>query len=584
MLNGAIARSRSALIAVGLFSALINVLMLTSSFYMLEVYDRVIPARSVPTLVVLSALALLLFAAQGVLEVIRSRILVRIGNHIDEASSLRVFDVMTRAQPGVGLQAGGLQPMRDIDAIKTFLSSGGPGALFDLPWLPVYVGVMFMFHWVLGITAVAGAVILICLTLLTEFRTRRPTEELTRGLAARSEIALAGRRNAEVIAAMGMGPRLARRYLRAGLAATASQTVVSDLAGGLGSLSRIFRMVLQSAILGIGALLVIWNESSAGIMIAGAILMGRALAPVDQAIANWRSFVAARQGWQRLSELFDKVPEPSERMPLPQPTQALSVERLTVLEPLGQRFLIREISFSLRAGQSLCVIGPSGAGKSTLARALVSAWRPSAGRISLDGAPLEQWPTEDLGRQIGYLPQDVELFAGTIAENISRHSETSDPERVIEAAMAAGVHSLITRFRDGYQTQIGEAGNALSAGQRQRIALARAMYGNPFLVVLDEPNSNLDAEGDAALQKAICGVRERAGIVIAVSHRPSILEAFDMVLILSEGQVAAFGPRDEVLSKHVSNSATINSSPRKSGTVAPITRVPGSQTVGQGGS
>ncbi len=569
-LSRVLSQSRSALVAVGLFSALINILMLTSSFYMLEVYDRVIPSRSIPTLVVLSVLALILFVSQGILEVIRSRILVRIGNHLDEASSERIFDVMTRAQPVASQRGGGLQPMRDVDAIKAFLSTGGPGALFDLPWLPVYVAVMFLFHWMLGLAAVLGAVILIFLTLLTEFRTRGPTLEMTRDVAVRTEIALAGRRNAEIIAAMGMGPRLARRYRNAGLTATVSQTLVSDLAGGLGSVSRIFRMVLQSAILGLGAILVIWGESSAGIIIAGAILMGRALAPVDQAIANWKGFVAARQGWGRLSEFFQKLPASPKRMPLPRATQNLNVERLTVLEPGGQRFLIRDISFSLKAGQSLCVIGPSGAGKSTLARALVNAWRPSSGRVELDGAPLEQWPPEDLGSQIGYLPQDVELFSGTIAQNISRHQDAPEPERVIEAAMAAGVHTLIARLKEGYQTQIGEAGSTLSAGQRQRIALARAMYANPFLVVLDEPNSNLDAEGDAALQKAISTIKERKGVVIAVSHRSAILEAFDMILLLHEGQAAAFGPRDAILAKHVRNSSLVGAVQGKPGAVVPI--------------
>jgi len=583
-LSKVLARSRFALIAVGLFSALINILMLTSSFYMLEVYDRVIPSRSIPTLVVLSLLALILFAAQGVLEVIRSRILVRIGNHIDEASSEWIFEVITRTQSGSHQQGSGLQPMRDIDAIKAFMSTGGPGALFDLPWLPVYIAVMFLFHWMLGVAAIAGAVVLIVLTLLTEFRTRQPTQQMTRDLAARADMALTGRRNAEIIAAMGMGPRLARRYKHLGIVATVSQTQASDLAGGLGSVSRIFRMVLQSGILGLGALLVIWNESSAGIMIAGAILMGRALAPIDLAIANWKGFVAARQGWGRLTELFQKLPSAQDRMPLPRPTQGLNVERLTVLEPGGQRVLIREVSFSLAAGQSLCVIGPSGAGKSTLARALVNAWRPAAGRVELDGAPLDQWPPEDLGAHIGYLPQDVELFSGTIAENISRHLDEPEPEGIIEAAKAAGVHTMVTRFKDGYQTQIGEAGSVLSAGQRQRIALARAMYGNPFLVVLDEPNSNLDADGDAALQQAIAAIKARKGVVVAVSHRPGILEAFDMVLLLSEGQVAAFGPREEVLSKHVKNGAAISQAQRKPGAVVPMTRPPGGLADGPGGA
>lgn len=553
-----------------IFSALINILTLTGSFYMLEVYDRVIPSRSVPTLVVLSLLALLLFASQGVFDVIRSRILVRIGSHLDDTTSERVFDVITRGQSSTSPQAQALQPMRDVDAIKSFLSSGGPSALLDLPWLPIYIFVMFLFHWLLGVAAVMGATILILLTFVTEFRTGKPTRALTRDVAARADIAMAGRRNAEVIAAMGMGPRLAQRYRSAGRAAAASQALVSDLSGGMGSVSRIFRLVLQSAVLGLGALLVIRNESSAGIMITGSILIGRALAPVDQAIANWKGFVAARQGWARLSDGFRRLPPVTRRMPLPRPGESLSIERLSVIEPGGQRLLLRDVSFRLRAGQSLCIIGPSGAGKSTLVRALVGAWRPTNGRVELDGAPLDQWPTEDLGRDIGFLPQDVELFTGSIAENISRHLGTPDPGQVVEAATAAGVHAMITGFRDGYQTQIGEGGNALSAGQRQRIALARALYGRPFLLVLDEPNSNLDADGDAALLKAIAAVRERKGIVVAVSHRPGILEVFDMVMVLNEGRVTSLGPRDEVIGKYVKPAGGAASSPRKSAPVVSI--------------
>lgn len=549
--------------------------MLTSSFYMLEVYDRVIPSRSIPTLVVLSVLALILFAFQAILEIIRSRILVRIGNHLDEASSERIFDIMTRVQTSTTQQGAALQPMRDIDAVKAFLSSGGPGALFDLPWLPVYIAVMFVFHWVLGVVAIAGAVVLIILTFVTELRTKRPTQQLTRDVANRTNIAFAGRRNAEIIAAMGMGPRLGRRYRNAGISQTESLTEVSDLSNGMGSLSRVLRMALQSFILGVGALLVIWNESSAGIIITGSILMGRALAPVDQAIANWKRFVAARQGWARLSEIFRKLPPAPERMPLPQPTQDLNVEHLSVLDPKGQRYLIKDVSFSLVAGQSLCIIGPSGAGKSSLVRALVNAWRPAAGRVELDGASLEQWPPEDLGNHIGYLSQDVELFAGSISENISRLQDEPDPERVIEAAMAAQVHSMIVHLKDGYQTQIGEGGSALSAGQRQRIALARALYGNPFLVVLDEPNSHLDAEGDAALHKSIMTIKERNGIVIAVSHRPSILESFDMILLLKDGQAVAFGGRDEILAKYFRNSSAIAATRQTPGAVVPINRAAG---------
>ena len=542
-----------ALVGIIVFSALGNILMMTGALYMLEVYDRVLPSRSIATLVALSAVALLLFSIQGAFDFIRARILVRVGSHLDESVGPRVYDAITRMPQRVGQRGDGLQSMRDLDAIRGFLGGGGPNAFLDLPWLPFYMALIFMFHWILGLTAVVGTVLLVCMTILTELMTGNTMRRVTSAGGQRSAIADASRRNAEVLNAMGMGSRLATRYSKLSGSFIDNQTQVSDVAGGLGAISKTLRMVLQSAMLGVGAWLVIHNEASGGIMIAGSILVGRALAPVDLAISQWKTFVAARQGWKRLNELLAKLPPDGERITLPEPKQALKVEGLGVVEPGGKRVLIRDVTFELQAGSGMAVIGPSGSGKSTLSRALVGAWLPAAGRVRIDGASLDQWPRDQIGRQIGYLPQDVELFAGSIAENISRLEVETDSEAVIAAAQAAGVHEMVLNFPDGYQTQIGENGAVLSAGQRQRIALARALYRDPFLVVLDEPNSNLDSDGDKALMAAIHSVRKRGGIAVVVSHRPGALEALDYVLVMADGKPVSFGTRDQVLAKHFPN-------------------------------
>ncbi len=533
---------------MAVFSALSNVLMLTGAMFMLEVYDRVLPSRSTPTLVALAVLALMLFAAQGLLDVARSRILTRVGASLDEALGGRVFEVLLRIPSG-GASGDGLQPMRDLDTVRTFLSGTGPNALLDMPWLPFYLAIIFMFHWLLGVAALIGTIVLVGLTVCTEYLTRRPVKAATAEGSIRAGLAEAGRRNAEVLHAMGLAPRYSGRYAAVSNSLVDKQMAASDVAGGIGAISKMLRMILQAAMLGLGAWLVIVGQASAGIIIAGSILVGRALAPVDLAIANWKHLVAARQSWARLSNLLSLFPEQGTRLALPEPHQSLAVEHLTVTEPAGPRIIIRDISFELPAGSGLGIIGPTAAGKSTLARAIVGAWRAASGRVRIDGAGLDQWPREDLGRQIGYLPQDVELFEGTVAENIARLEPSPDAEKVIAAAHAAGVHDMIVNLRDGYQTQIGESGAVLSAGQRQRVALARALYGDPFLVVLDEPNSNLDADGDRALVEAVRGVRGRGGIVVVISHRPSALEGLTHVLVMQEGRVAALGPRDEILAR-----------------------------------
>jgi ATP-binding cassette subfamily C protein len=546
-LAGALGSCKGALAGVALFSAMSNVLMLTGAMFMLQVYDRVLPSRSVPTLVGISILASLLFIGQAVIDVVRSRIMTRIGGEIDEAVGGRVFSAITRLPLVAGQQGDGLQPQRDLDSIRTFLSSAGPTALFDLPWLPFYLAIIWSFHPTLGMTAICGTIVLVTLTAATEAFTRKPMGSAVLSSVRRNSLAEASRRNAEVLAAMGMGRRLHDHWRYASRQYLAQQQRVSDIAGGFGSVARVLRLMLQSAMLGMGAWLVIHGEATAGIIIAGSILAGRALAPVDLAIAHWRNFVGARQSWRRLSQLLARLPQDAQPMALPAPRSNLTVERVTLGAPGAQRIIVQGIEFRLEAGSVLGIIGPSGSGKSSLVRGLVGAWRPLAGRIKLDGAALDQWSSERLGRYVGYLPQDVELFAGTVAANIARFDPEPDANAIVAAARSAGIHELIVSLVNGYETQIGEGGAALSAGQRQRVALARALYGDPFLVVLDEPNSNLDIEGDIALGAAILGVKARGGIVVMVAHRQNILTAADFVLSMKDGQMNMFGPRERVL-------------------------------------
>src|SRR5262245_2919538 len=543
----ALRRCRLAFVGVGIFSGLINILMLTGPLFMLQVYDRVLPSHSVPTLIGLAILTAGLFAFQGVLDAIRARVLLRIGGSVDDELSGRVYDLVIRLPLKVRGGGNGLQPVRDLDAIRSFLSSAGPAALFDLPWMPVYVGICYLFHPLLGIAAAIGAVVLVTLTLITEVVTRTPAKAAVGFAAARHTLLEASRRNAEVVQALGMGTAMSARYRAASNQYVRSQRRGSDLAGMLASLSRGLRLTLQSAVLGIGAYLVIEQEATAGVIIASAILTSRALAPVELAIANWKGFVAARQARQRLSELLTSLPERKQPMALPAPKKSLSVQNVSATPPGEQRLVVQDVMFTLQAGDGLGIIGPSASGKTSLARIIVGVWQPIRGRIRLDNAALDQWSPDAFGRHVGYLPQDVELFDGTIAENISRFESPPDPQAIILAAQSAGVHELILHLPEGYETRIGETGTALSAGQRQRIALARALYREPFLVVLDEPNSNLDSDGDDALTKAISGVRARGGIVIVIAHRPSALVAIDRVLMLNQGRQQAFGSRDEIL-------------------------------------
>ncbi len=546
-LGEALRACRSAFIGVGLMSCMINLLYLTGSIFMLEIYDRVLPSRSIPTLVALVMLAGGLYIAQGILDLIRGRVLVRIGTSLDEALNARVFETVVRLPLMVGGKNEGLQPLRDLDNVRSFLSSMGPGAFFDLPWLPFYLAICFAFHTLIGVTALVGAIILVTLTIITEYMSREPAREAMGLAARRNDIAASSRRNAEVLVSMGMSGRLTKRWSEANEKYLAGNQRASDVAGGLGAIAKVMRMALQSAVLAVGAYLVINQEATAGVIIAGSILSARALAPVDLAIAHWKGFVAARQSWHRLNRLLETLPAQPPPTLLQNPSKKLSVEAVSIVAPGEQRLIVQDATFALEAGNGLGVIGPSGSGKSSLIRALVGVWQPVRGKVRLDGAALDQWSSDILGRHIGYLPQDVELFAGSVAQNICRFDPEATSETIIKAAREAGVHDMIIKMREGYDTQIGEQGAALSAGQAQRVGLARALYGDPFLIVLDEPNSNLDTEGDEALTRAVRGARERGAIVVVVAHRPIGIEAVDMLLVLKDGRVQAFGPKETVL-------------------------------------
>lgn len=545
-LAAALATYKASFAGVAVFTALLNILYLTGSFFMLQVYDRVLPSRSVPTLVGLCALALALYAFQAVLDIVRGRVLARIAGGFAEQLEQRTYRLIVT----LPLKAPALrrfEPARDLEQIRNFMAGGGPGALFDLPWLPLYLGICYLFHPMIGVTATVGALILVAITIVTEIKVRRPTLEASSLSAQRNGLIEASRSNSEVLHAMGMVDRFAALWADAARKQATVQLRATDITGGLGGLSRTSRMLLQSAVLAVGAYLVIHQQATAGIIIAGSILSARALAPVEVVIAQWRFFIGARQSWHRLTNLLERLPDEQERLALPPPRSSLTLDNVSVA-PVGSDILaVREIAFELKAGQGLGIIGPSASGKSTLVRAIVGVWPAVQGKVRLDGAPIDQWPSEALGQHIGYLPQDMELFAGTVAQNIARLDPKPPSDAVIAAARAAGIHEMILSLPNGYETEMGDGGTALSAGQRQRVGLARALYGDPFLVVLDEPNSSLDVQGDEALTQAILGVRRRGGIVVVVAHRPSAIAGVDQLLLLNGGRKQAYGPKDTVL-------------------------------------
>lgn len=540
---------RTSYMGVGVVSMVINLLMLTGPLFMLQVYDRVLASGSVPTLVVIGSLAIGLYVFYGVLEAFRGRILARMGQRVDAQLSAESYDISTNLPLLLGPKATQVRPVQDLDTLRQFLSGPGPAAIFDVPWMPLYLGIVFLFHPLLGFIALGGGVIICILIGLKEIVSRKPAQEYSRENGRRANLVEIARRNSEVVRAMGMMPSLKKRWDVGNGEFLAKQRVTVDRAGTFSTIVKSFRFLLQSAVLGVGAWLAIGQEVSPGIMIAASIMTSRALAPIEQAVAHWSGFVAARQSKKRLQDVIEQRANADDVMELPIPTDKLTVTQLAC-GPAGIKQVVAQgIAFNLEAGDGLGIIGPSGSGKSTLARAIVGVTPALKGAIRFDGAELEQFAPDKVGQFIGYLPQDIQLFDGSVSENISRFMENAEPEAVIEAAKLADVHNMITSLPDGYNTMIGVSGYALSAGQQQRIALARALYKNPFLVVLDEPNSNLDAEGEGALTNAIKAMREAGSIVIVIAHRPSAIAAVNKILVMKNGQQSAFGPKEEVLQK-----------------------------------
>lgn len=569
-LAGVLRTSRKTLALLFVASGAINVLMLTGSIYMMQVYDRVLGSQSVPTLIALSGIAVAAYVLQGLLEYLRARVLALIGERFDAEVGPSLLTVVaelplrqSNAILGDGSVDSGLANFRHLEALRGFLAGPGPSALFDLPWMPLYLAAAFLLHPWLGWLIVGGAVISLIITLLTEWRSKTPTRLAIEATSERNGLTEAIVRAAEATRAMGMLPDLLQVWSGVHARTMAAQRRQTFSSSGLAVVARTFRTALQSTVLGLGAYLAIKGQMSAGALIAASILASRALAPVDMAIGSWRSFVAARHGYGRLEQVLKLLPASTTPFALPPPSRSLEVDSITVAAPgtaaSPPKVVVRRAKFRLEAGQALGVVGASASGKSSLARGIIGLWPLHAGSVLLDNAAISQWAPADLGRSIGYLPQDVQLIDGSIGENIARFQPGADPASIIAAAEAAGFHDHI-KLLGGYDVRIGRGGTHLSAGQRQRLGLARALYRRPFLVVLDEPNANLDQEGEAAVVRAIQAVKSWNGITIVIAHRPQAIAAVDFLLLMLEGNVVAVGPRDEILRKYVLNAQQINRS------------------------
>ena len=554
--EAALGGTRMLFVSLGLFSCFVNILMLTGPLYMLQVYDRVLSSRSEATLVALTVLIAGLYGIMGLLDYARGRIAARVGALVQTRLDPRVFEAGLSRALVSGERGRPWSGLRDLEAVQRFMASPVLFALFDIPWTPLFIFAIFTFHPMLGWLAVGGGLLLVAISLANQMMTRRSTAEATATAMVSDGFAETVRQQAEVVQGLGMRPAVIARWQQNRRRALAANLASADVVNQFTTLSKTLRFFLQSAMLGLGAWIVLLGEMTPGMMIAGSILLGRALAPVEQLIGGWTVVGRARQGWTSLKTSLEKTPAERAPMPLPAPRPVLELSGVTVVPPDQQRPSLRMVSFKLRPGQALGVIGPSASGKSTLARTLAGIWRPVAGAVRLDGAELEHYGN-DLGRYIGYLPQDIALFEGTVAENIARMAVDPDSEAVVAAAKKAGAHEMVLRLPDGYNTQINVGGARLSGGQRQRIALARALYGDPALVVLDEPNSNLDGEGGEALMHAIRQIKEDGRIVIIMAHRPAAISECDLLLVVHEGVVQAFGPRDEVLREQVRNHASI---------------------------
>ncbi|MCW2102443.1 UNVERIFIED_ORG: ATP-binding protein HasD [Pseudomonas psychrophila] len=530
---------------IGLFSAVINLLMLAPALYMLQVYDRVLASGNEMTLLMLTLMILGLFGLMGALEWVRSQVVIRLGTQMDMRLNQRVYDAAFEAQLSTGSPATG-QALNDLTSLRQFATGNALFAFFDAPWFPVYLWVIFMFSPWLGLLALGGAVLLMLLAWLNQRVSQGPLKAASELSVEATQQASAHLRNAEAIEAMGMLGTLRGHWLAQHTAFLAQQNLASEKTASVGAWSKGVRLALQSLVLGLGALLAVQGQITAGMMIAGSILMGRVLSPIDQLIGVWKQWTSARLAYQRLESLLQAHPARPPRMALPVPRGELAVEQLSASAPGTRRATLSNLSFTLPAGQVLGVIGPSGCGKSTLARLLIGVWQPLAGKVRLDGAQLSQWDKQQLGPYLGYLPQDIQLFAGTIAQNIARFAQV-DADKVLAAAQMAGVHSLILQMPEGYDTRLGDGGAGLSGGQKQRIGLARALYGLPALIVLDEPNANLDEAGEQALLQAIAQLKQLKRTLILITHKPNVLTLTDHLLILREGQLQAYGPTAKVL-------------------------------------
>lgn len=543
--------------AVAVFSGFVNLLMLTGPIFMLQVYDRVLGSRSEETLLALFALVAFLFAMMGLLDLARARVMARLAGRYQSALNARVFSAaLSRSAlfPGDAAAASGL---RDLDAIRQLLASPVFLALFDMPWAPVFLAAVFIFHPWLGFLALAGGALLVVTALLNQTTTRRAV--LSSAAAGQQADRLSDqlRDEADLIQSLGMRGASFARWMQARSEALDQSIAASDRSGTFSTFSKTFRLFLQSAMLALGALLVLEGKLTPGAMIAASIMMGRALAPIEQAIGGWAMVQRAAEGRRRLATLLSSVPPSAPRTALPKPRAILEANQLTVVPPGQSSASLRMVSFRLEPGKALGVIGPSGAGKSTLARALTGVWRPAGGWVRLDGATLDQYDPDELGRHVGYLPQRVTLFDGTIAENIARLEATPDDQAIVAAAQKAAAHQMILDLPDGYNTRVSQAGGRLSGGQIQRIGLARALYGDPVILVLDEPNSNLDNDGSMALNAAIREMKADGRSVLIMAHRPAAIQECDVLMILDGGMRRAYGPRDEVLKSMVKNASEI---------------------------
>jgi len=546
-LKEAILASKKSFIAVGIFSLFVNLLMLVPSIYMLQLYDRVMTSRSEDTLIMLTLIVMVLFITMALLEIVRSKILVKIGNKLDSILSQRVFDTLfelANKHPGKASS----MPLNDLTQVRQFMTGNGIFAFFDTPWIPIYVSMLFMFHPVLGYFSIFAAIVLVSLTIFNEYSTKAKLAQANSFNRASTTFVDANLRNAEVINAMGMRNNIKEQWKEKYYGFLNAQNEASSKAGIFSNVSKSSRMMFQSLILGLGGYLAIHNEISSGMLIAGSILMGRALAPLDLLINTWKGFSSARASYARLESLLNDFPKDKVYMQLPDPKGEVLLEGVVVVPPGAKQPSIRGISMKIDKGDVVGIIGPSAAGKSSLARAILGLWPLVQGKVRLDKADIHQWDKEHLGKYIGYLPQDIELFEGTISQNIARFNEV-DSKKVVDAATKAGVHEMILRLPDGYDTRIGAGGASLSGGQRQRIGFARAIYDNPVLIVLDEPNSNLDDLGEIALVRAIQTLKEEGTTVVIITHRPNILQVTNKLAVVKQGVLELYGSTQEVLAK-----------------------------------